>query len=484
MSSQRYDDDFFITKRERLLQPRLPPTEGYLCRLSAGVPRGSAQEDQAEKDTENALEKLAPRHSAALRAHMALYQAALESTGLIPAHALVQAAVQIEWMWYTSPFKSFYRDHLAHVMKVTAIADDLVTSRTNPLKNSAKPGKTLGDQIAGRLVQRKTAPILHRAALRLGVSPEDLKTTKFWKESMCEALKIAGLLHDMAYQGKMSRMVRKVSGAADPLAPLAPDTQRDLDKIFDLIDGTLVGAVFNRDSDDPLDRIRLAPVLLKILEKSHSLQAGAAILHYGQVADRAWRLTPQEAFAIEWAARAATLHDFDKIYFYVTGAKPDEKADAEKSPLGQWLAAGGPPKTNGDFLRPSYDSDPVSYLLAFADQLQDFGRLHYSVTKGASDATTFEISYPCKKVELERLSAGSLAIRWDHTWEENETGPFGLKDPLVDGPKKGVDQKLEDAIKVFVKAKNAPSWLDHGTLLSRVQVDVPRAVIPTWFVPE
>lgn len=475
-----YDDEFFTERRHQLLRPILE-SDGQLKRLATSVPRGSASSEvNPAEETENALGKLAPRHSAALRAHMALYQAALESTALIPAHELVQAAVQIEWMWYTSPFKKFYRDHLAHVMKVTAIADHLVTSPTSPLKSAPKSDQSLDDQIADRLVQRKTAPILHRAALRLGVAPKALETPEFWKESLREALKIAGLLHDMAYQGKMSRMVRKVTGAADPLAPLAPDTQRDLDKIFDLIDGTLVGAVFNRDSDDPLDRIRLTPVLLKILEKSHSLQAGAAILHYGQVADRAWRLTPQEAFAIEWAARAATLHDFDKIYFYVSGAKPDE--------LGQWLAGldvvgksgdNAKGKKNGDFLRPSYDSDPVSYLLAFADQLQDFGRLHYSVKKGEPDATSFEIGYPCREVKLERTEDGSLVIRWDHWRTDKETAPFGLQGELTKQQKKGVDQKLVDAMNVFVKAQNAPSWLDHGTLLSRVQVEVPGATLPT-----
>jgi hypothetical protein len=41
---------------------------------------------------------------------------------LVPSDALVAAAVQIEWLWYTTPFKKFYRDHLAHVMKVATIA--------------------------------------------------------------------------------------------------------------------------------------------------------------------------------------------------------------------------------------------------------------------------------------------------------------------------------------------------------------------------
>ena len=53
---------------------------------------------------------------------MQLYRAALEVFGFLPSDAIVNAAVQIEWLWYITPFKDFYRDHLAHVMKVALTA--------------------------------------------------------------------------------------------------------------------------------------------------------------------------------------------------------------------------------------------------------------------------------------------------------------------------------------------------------------------------
>jgi len=458
MSLRVFDDEkFFIPRRAKLLEPILT-SEGHLFRLAASVPRGSAQGASPASDTEKALAKLAPRHGRALRAHMALDQASLESTALVPAHELVQAAVQIEWLWYTSPFKNFYRDHLAHVMKVTAIADDLLTSEDSPLATAGG-----GHGAAGPLLHRVSqglaaegySPLLHRAALRLGVPRAELRKASFWQGTLREAVKIAGLLHDMAYQGKMSRVLRRSTWAADPLVPPAADFARDVERTLDIIDGTLVGAVFNADSDTPLPRGSLLPVLETILEKSHSLQAGANLLHYGKVADKTWRLEPQEAFAIEWAARAATLHDFDKIW----AMRPSRRSKST-SPVSKWLEN----SSQLAAIRPCFSSDPASYLLAFADQIQDFGRLHYSRCDNSGDETTaLRLSYPCIDVKVENMGDGHLRLKWSFGPEE---GPFGV-------PKKKLGEEIrrkrEDARKIFGRSKQE-GWLDHRGLFETVTV--------------
>src|SRR4051812_9231064 len=120
MRSHRFDGSWFIARRDRLLAaPLQGPSHAHVAR---SILDDSRLDGRVADFTEGALGHLAPRHAGAVRAHMQFYRACLEAIGLVPSDAIVNAAVQVEWLWYTTPFKGFYRDHLAHVMKVALTA--------------------------------------------------------------------------------------------------------------------------------------------------------------------------------------------------------------------------------------------------------------------------------------------------------------------------------------------------------------------------
>ena len=451
MANQLYDDKFFYAERHRLLAHDGPITTGQRFRLPAAIARGSALGAAPDEPTQRALAKLAPRHATAARAHMAFYQASLEGTALVPAHELVQAAVQIEWLWYSTPFKGFYRDHLAHVLKVTTIALHALDDPAGLLAPLAEKGKAPGRVLAAKLAAAELGlPVLRQAARRLGVTAAELSSPDFWHEALHQALKIAGLLHDMAYPALLSGYLRRAAGAADPLSPFGADHAVATAKTLEAIDGTLVGAIFDGDRDERLRCRELQPICEYILEKSHSLQAGANLLHYRRHADRAWRLSPAEAFAIEWAARAATLHDFDKVWEYAPGQK-----NAGKAPLTGWLGSAEQLQA----IRPSFRNDPASYLLAFADQVQDFGRLNYLPCSDERDGARLELCYPCRSVELE-TSGGTARLSWSYGPYEK---PFGVPDEKQELELK---RKRKDAELIFGKK----GWLDHRGLFEEVIV--------------
>lgn len=459
MANQRYDDGFFYSERHRLLEPARLRSDGQIFRLPAAIARGSALGCGLDETTERALGKLAARHATAARAHMAFYQSSLEATALVPAHELVQAAVQIEWLWYSTPFKSFYRDHLAHVLKVTTMALHALEDPHGLLAPLAKagecPGKTLGRWMAAGKVG---SSVLRQAALRLGVSRAQLADPDFWYDCLRETLRIAGLLHDMAYPAMLGGYVRRATGAADPLFPYQADHSQAAAKILETIDGTLVAAVFDADRSVDLRRYPIQPILELVLAKSHSLQAGANLLQYRRVADRAWRLSPSEAFAIEWAARAATLHDFDKLWEYAPGRKKEGQSE-----LTDWLKSAD----HLEAIRPAFTRDPASYLLAFADQLQDFGRLHYqrtpfkagSKSTGRTNAANLEICYPCRSVELQSVQRSAKLVWRFGPYRK----PFGVPKAQEEIDSK---RKKKDAELVF----GANGWLDHSGLYDEVVV--------------
>lgn len=451
MPVQVYDDEFFYAERSRLLAADADVTAGRRFRLPAAIHQGAAHHVAPDPNTLRALGKLAPRHARAARAHMAFYQASLQGTALVPAHELVQAAVQIEWLWYSTPFKDFYRDHLAHVLKVTTIALHALEEPGGILGGLVRGDEKPGEVLCQRLADGKVgAPVLRQAARRLGVTRAELKDPAFWRAALHETLKIAGLLHDMAYPAMLSGYLRRAAGAADPIFPFANDHEAATLKTLELIDGTLVGAVFAADRSDFIDVRPLLRHVEHILQKSHSLQAGANLLHYRRKADHTWRLSPREAFAIEWAARAATLHDFDKVWEYAPGKK-----NAGKSSLTEWLK--DPEQLKA--IRPSFEADPASYLLAFADQVQDFGRLNYHRSKVSQDDASLVLRYPCRSVDFEKIGNGARL-----TWRFGpHQKPFGVEKAAEAAE---VERKQKDAKAIF----GPGGWLDHSGIYEEVLI--------------
>jgi hypothetical protein len=473
-----FDDEWFFRHRRWLLAPLARdvdtgrPLRAPIMRACESVRRGSAarhrSDDHRRELKEQTLSRLAPRHAGAVRAHLAFYRACLESTALVAADDLIHSAVQIEWLWYSSGFKAFYRDHLAHVMKVAATALHLIQDPEGPLSRpAAGAGSGAGEparQPAAVWAARQLADgelgceALRCTARRLGNSEESIKKPDFWRYAMLEAMKLAGLLHDMAYPSIMARKVLRAVEPANAFYPFEVQPAHALDRALAAVSRTLAGAPFNRGKlpDSTLageDR----EICAQVLEESHSLQAAVSILGFRDQADRYWRLDPFEAFVIEWAALATELHDYDKLFEQrpqAVGAHGP--GDAAKSPLTAWLAR----DSNLDAIRPCFSNDPVSYLVAFADQIQDFGRLHYDWRRHPSagdDELGARLVYPWRSVTLRVEGSGG--------------GGSAPEATLLYAPDGGSDlweRKKKDLGKIFGES----GWLRSSGLIDRFKFEL------------
>ena len=463
MATQRFDDDWFMRRRDRLLRPWATPRT-TVFRTVAALRAGSARSDRRTEEQEffeRALSRLAPRHAAAARAHAQFYCACLESLALVPADEMVRAALQIEWFWYTSPFKAFYRDHLAHVMKVALIAYDLAVTSDGPL---AREDESALDWIAKGLATNALGThALRQAARRAGCTAADLDSNDFWRDALLEALKTAALLHDLAYPSQMAAKLRHASAPADPFAVFAFPDESAVSRTLRLVDDTLVTTPFTRGELRPLDGGERV-IAQSMLTRSHSFQAGAYILERRRESERTWRLAPREAFALEWAALAASLHDYDKAYEARPGSGKDAGADTA---LRAWLTADPrrpavpPALENLAAVRPTFARDPASYLLALADQLQDFGRLNFERVQDASpEVVPLKLRYPWRAVTFSAQGDNATVV-FELGSDDNTC--FGC--PGVSEREALVARKFADAAKIF----GPGGWLDHSGLFASVE---------------
>jgi hypothetical protein len=419
------------------------------------------------------LERLPLHHELATRSHMQLFRSCLEATSLVPSDELMHAAVQLEWLWHTTPFKRFYRDHLAHVMKVATIALTLWR------KGGLLCDGPMIDTVAARLADREMGSgALRRTALRLGNDERFLRDPLFWKQAVLEATRLACLLHDLAYPSIMAgKYVTPAAAITDPIGPSGDERAHLAQRALGHAEDHLLMLPF-LESDPDEERRRSAQgdaAFVGMLLTSHSLQAGMRILQFGAEADRVWRLTPMEAFIIEWAAAAAALHDYDKAYELHLKA-PFESSDNE--PLAAWFDSSERGKLHVKRIRPSLERDPVSYMVALADQLQDFGRLNLDASQRDSMRASLELSVPVQAVSLTRHGR-ALELTWTlapaPVGDEARRAKFGDK---VRAGKLG-DPSSEDIIKqrgargvVFWPPPGEKSWLDHGSWFDGITLDV------------
>lgn len=420
--------------------------------------------------SERALGKLARRHEISVRHHMQFFASCLTSVGLIPVEALVHATVAVEWLWYQTTFKPFYRDHLAHVLKVATTAVGLLldsTLTTAPLVDRVAEGLAKGNL--------GTLPALRQTARRLGITEEELESEVFWKSIVLEATRIGGLLHDLAYP---TDLAWKLEHHVEPtmMAQGLPGEAAVDQWLIDGIGSHMVAAIFSRGQLPDRGRLtgddaRMAKMMLR---KSHSIMAAVRLLQFAKQADELWRLHPHALFAMEWAALAAAMHDLDKMM------------PLHKEP---WLQNG----ENLRAVRPSYQRDPVSYLVALADQLQDWGRTQYTLSRGDDerhchlnlargstsapaslqggtlsfelpslswDTSCFVVARPVNAVEL-RVTGRQLELVWHYPSQTEEAWPTRKKADMSKTLGGGAWSGWKNETK---------GWIEHADLFDEVSV--------------
>lgn len=215
-------------------------------------------------------------------------------------------------------------------------------------------------------------------------------------------------------------------------------------------------------------------VVESLFMESHSLRGAHTLLGFMETSHRAVGLSPFDAFVMEWAALAISLHDCDK-FFELAKKPPGSKKDAL---VQEWLQEEG--RQNKQAIRPRFEADPVSYLVALADQLQDFGRMNYRPELPTAepplteDFASLRLSYPCKAVDLEAEGAAPGMRGHVHfIFGGEQEQPFGT---TAKGASKAAEKKIPDEGSELIFGPEG--WLDHAGLFASMTVAVSHESTP------
>jgi hypothetical protein len=181
------------------------------------------------------------------------------------------------------------------------------------------------------------------------------------------------------------------------------------------------------------------------------MRAGYALLRLAEEADRVWQLSPFDAFVMEWAALGISMHEHHELLIRERLSLPDP-FDGPDDPTPEWLADA----QNIEALSPCFQRDPVSYILALADQIQDFGRVQSvnGLSNPSDDRIETRLRYPCKAVSL-RIDEADKPARLQFQVDRSDLSCFGAD---AEEYTRIRQQKAQIEERVFAR------WLRHNDL--------------------
>ncbi|MFH1464401.1 MAG: hypothetical protein ABIO70_08440 [Pseudomonadota bacterium] len=204
----------------------------------------------------------------------------------------------------------------------------------------------------------------------------------FWRTSLLRAFRLAALLHDIAYPDQLAEQVAAAAGAVRPRAPFEPSAGLTAAGAADWLASHLCAR-------------GLCTRAVEAAWASHGPRSAYALLRLAEEVDRFSRRPPEEVLAHEWAASAIFLHDLDGLW---------------AAPAGRGAALAEALRGDLEPLRPSVRRDPLAWLLALADQLQEFGRMRYEPDTHDPHHACLRMTTPCQAVEVDAPASGPIHV--------------------------------------------------------------------------
>ncbi|SDK44750.1 hypothetical protein SAMN05660337_0477 [Maridesulfovibrio ferrireducens] len=311
---------------------------------------------------------------------------------------LVKEFINDEWTSAVSPHKAFHRDHIVHqpmtayvaMVLLGGVREDHGSNKNFNLNLLSKAATQLKEATDCQYLRDYMKELRFPKQIYQGNFPQSL-----YEQCVKESTYLASLFHDIGYPyqfvGKIQNNLRDHSQVLVSLDSLA---------------GSIGKAYKNRLVFHPLDGYRThsrsAPSTWKdkyfeiIKEGLRSTHGMHSALNFLFLNDRIRKFpddpdqSPLSRFCLEWAAKAILMHDMCGLYI-----GRDKKGKIE---------------IKHKHLRIRFRTSPLSYILALADCIQNFGRVNAKFSKikrmSEQDKTKEEIlqiqyGSKCSKVELE-----------------------------------------------------------------------------------
>lgn len=300
---------------------------------------------------------------------------------LFPAYRAVEnELLRSEWHSLVD-WEKFQRDHYLHQPLTAYSVLSLLDGGGNPDRPLFIGGQTLLDWTVDALRASSRLEYLRDYFREIGgpsfVLDHPEHSLVLLRAITLESAYLAALFHDIGYRWQF---LRRLQGAADKSGYGGPIQQLSAEDVLRRFDGRLLLYPLHNYGKHGITgpvswQSEVSDVLAEAIETGHGVSGAVSFLCLQDM----MRSYPESAvrsvtrFCVEWAAMAILMHDMARCYAKATGI--------------------GEIAVRRQFLRLSFDRDPLSCVLALADYCQEFAR-RVAVFRPRNARWPVEVKYP------------------------------------------------------------------------------------------
>lgn len=305
-----------------------------------------------------------------------------------------------EWLACVDWHKQFHRDHVSHQVMCHWVSKELVNACGGDFDFG---GKTLKEMCIDQIM-KGNCDYLQDYADEMGVfvdvPHEEERRRLIWEWLFDEALFLATMFHDIGYPWQFVHGI--VSKFSDH-CPQAMSLTTDIGKLYEDYSSRLVCYPLHgyqaSSKLHPVAWRKHAEDMLRLGRfETHGMPGAFAFLFLNDVIRDFPE--PQSAnakglFCLEWAAMAIMMHDMQKVY----------------------MGPSSGPRPAHPCLRIQFKQDPLSFVMALVDQIQDFCRPSAKFSKVNDKLVGLEYPHACTSVKVTATDGGPMNITYFFTDE-------------------------------------------------------------------
>jgi len=336
--------------------------------------------------------KIYPAQSAALN---------FSESSFPPYRFLMPDVLTDDWLAIVDFHKNFSRDHALHQPLTAYIVFKLLGGGISG-KSFSINGEPLLDLCVKQILDSPKAVYIKEYLRKLDPDSQLLDSNnpllkELWKSLFYETAMVSAIFHDIGYPWQyINRLNNSIKSSDFNLKHLPSSAQY----IKDVFKNRLIMYPFH-GYKSPIHNSpygwedKLHKLISNSLSTTHGFPGALGFLYLNDIVRKypCSQNSSLQYFCIEWAALGIMMHDMKGIYW----GKPME--DHPKN----------------DFLRLSFDTDPLSCIIALADVMQDFQRpmVKFNTNESGSE---FKYEFSCDSTSIE-IVGSDLEITYQFATE-------------------------------------------------------------------
>jgi hypothetical protein len=302
-----------------------------------------------------------------------------------PAYRFILPEVLADDWLATVGWHKFNRDHILHQPLTAYIVLKMLTGENSGRGLILANGISLLDACVNEILKWQGTAYLRDFLIEIGVRETEpwlngsSMGQTLWRSLFIETAYLAAVFHDMGYPWQYVNLLTNNIEHVDYSSDSPVSDAKQLLEIYGerLLFCPYNGYRFLNRATPSSWHHQLNEITAKALRKTHGLPGAIGFLYLNDVLKDYPndKTHPIRQFCVEWAAMAIMMHDMPQIY---------------------WDSKTGPP-SNGH-IRLKFNIDPLSCVIALADELEDFARpiAYFSDTKVGVECEYKDSSDECQ----------------------------------------------------------------------------------------